>query len=268
MKKQLIGLAFGLSVALVAGFAMTMRSSKQLIEVDRAQQRSKLEQKIKEDVGKPTPIQEGVMTEKQKHHSKIFKRFEGSTGGRKLRDIAAERGDVYVVNMVADGKIIENLDLPQYLTKLTCKASAVVIGTVSNKSSQLLEEGTFTFTDYEIKVSEVLKDNAVAPITRTQLLTYTSPGGAVELKGKVISAVDFRSEPLHVGEQYLLYLTFIPETGSYKGFSNDVEGDTFEIKNGIVTQTSKKPVPLGTKRSTDANQFMSAVRVASYKSCQ
>ena len=207
------------------------------------------------------------MSEKQRKHSKIFKRFEMSTGGRKLRDLAAELGDVYVVNTVADGKIDRSFQLKNYLEAITCKADAVVIATVNSKSSQLLDEGTFTFTDYELSVNEVLKNNATFPLRVNQTFTYTSPGGAVELNGHVISAVDYRSEPLQLGSRYLLYLSFIPETQSYKGFSNEVQGDTFEITESSITQASKKPYPLGAKLSVGLNEFLPAVRLAVYQSC-
>ena len=260
MKKQLIGLAILLLLALAFVFAKQQSKSP-------PQQRSKMELSIKEKVGSPTLIQEGVMTDKQKKHSKIFKGFGVRNGGKKLRDIANEIGDVYLVNMVADGKLTTGFNLQQYLNRLTCESSAVVVATVLSKSSQLIDEGTFTFTDYELTVREVLKNNVAAPIQLNQTITYTSPGGAIKLGGKTISTVDYRGEPLQLGKQYLLYLNFIPDTGSYKGFSNEVDGDTFELVNGIIAQASKKLLPLGAKRTTDANEFMGAVRVAGYQAC-
>lgn len=221
---------------------------------------NRFEQGIKEKVGKPTLIQEGVMTEKQKKHSKLFKQFKHVTQGRKLRDIAAEKGSVSVINMIGDVDKPSDFTLSGYLQALTRKSDAVILGRVRSKSSQLLDEGTFTFTDYEIAVTEVLKSNAVVPVELNSNITYTSTGGAIQLNGHIISAVDYRNEPLQVGEDYLLYLKFVPETGAYKGFSDDLNGDTFQIKDGVITQTSKKPSPLGTKRTTDAATFMAEVR--------
>lgn len=267
MKKQFVGFALMLVIVLALVLSITRYGSSQRNNPDKAPQRSDREKLIKEKVGVPTPIQEGVMTDKQRKHSKIFKRYEGSTGGRKLRDLADETGSVSVVNMVAESKVIRNFDLHVYLTTLTCKANAVVVASVASKTSQLIDEGTFTFTDYEMTVNEVLKNNLAAPLEANQTFTYTGPGGAVELNGRVINAVDYRSEPLQVGEQYLLYLEFIPETGSYKGFSNELDGDTFEIKNGTITQASKKPLPFGPRRTSDAAEFMAAVRLAASPSC-
>jgi hypothetical protein len=42
-----------------------------------------------------TPIQEGVMTQKQKEHSKLYK-GKAYTRGRKIADLVTEKGDVEV----------------------------------------------------------------------------------------------------------------------------------------------------------------------------
>src|SRR5205807_1723407 len=195
------------SLAFAVGLRTSMNSSQQGGNINSAPPRNKLQETIKEKVGKPTHIEEGVMTDKQRKHSKIFKHFEVSTGGRKLRDMAAESGsgDIYLVNPVPDRIGFPKPDLNTYLAGLTCKAEAVFLGTVISKKSQLLDEGTFTFTDYEITVTEILKNNSVSSIASNQTVTYTSPGGAIELRGKVISAIDYRTEPLQIGEQYLFY---------------------------------------------------------------
>ena len=258
MKYQ--GLVLILMLTLV-GLAFTFGTS------EMAPQQNRLERSIKEKAGKATSIQEGVMTEKQRQHSRIFKRFEIVTGGKKLREITTKSGDVYVVRMVGDVKILRPTSLNEYLSNLTCRASAVVMGTVISKTSQLIDEGTFTFTDYELNVTEILKNNPTAPIEPNGRLTYTSPGGAVELNGRTIGAVDYHSEPLQVGEQYLLYVNFIPDTGSYKGFSDAVNGDTFALRDGVITQLSKKALPLGTKRTTEATGFMAAVRATANQPC-
>jgi hypothetical protein len=129
-----------------------------------------------------------------------------------------------------------------------------------------LDEGTFTFTDYEVSVNEILKNNSAFTIQTNQIVSYTSPGGSIELKGTVINAVDYRSEPLQIGAQYLIYASFIQETRSYKGMSSSINADIFQIKNGTVMQASEKPIPLGS-RSADSHQFMLTARAALYGPC-
>jgi hypothetical protein len=207
-----------------------------------------------------TPIKEGEMTEKQKKHSKIFKRFEGATGGRKLRDLVAERGDIEVREDVGTTFMPRSFNLRQYLQDLTCQADAVVVGTVKSKSSQLIEEGTFVFTDYELVAEEVLKNNVAVPIRQNNDITITRPGGAVKLNGHTIRAIDYRSEPLEVGERYLLYLKFIPATGAYRHFRNSMSDDTLHLRGGNVTQVSRKPLPFGRRGAVGTDTFMVEVR--------
>ena len=45
------------------------------------------------------------------------------------------------------------------ITNLSCDADAIVVGEVTSKSSQLTEDQDFIFTDYELKVEEVIKNN-------------------------------------------------------------------------------------------------------------
>jgi len=266
MKRPLIALIPILLIALAVALVSAGRSHNSIGKTNQQEgHRSRTQDKIKEYLGKPTPIQEGVMTEKQKWHSKLFKRFELTTNGKKLHDMVAEGHEIFLVKTVPDGMVKSGFDLKRYLTGLTCKSSAVFLATVTSKSSQLLDEGTFTFTDYEIKIDEILKDNSAAPIRTDASAIYTAPGGAVELNGIVINAIDYRSEPLQVGGQYLFYTTYVQETGSYKGLGV-VDGDTFQIKNGVVSQASEWDLPLG-RRRPDADQFLVSVRMAQSQPC-
>jgi hypothetical protein len=216
---------------------------------------------------KATPIQEGVMSEKQKKHSKIFKRFEGATGGRKLRDLVAENGDIEVREDVGTTFMPRSFNLHQYLQDLTCDADAAVVGTVKSKSSQLIEEGTFIFTDYEVTVEEVLKDSTLNPIRQNSYITVTRSGGTVKLNGHTIRAIDYRGEPLELGERYLLYLKFIPATGAFRPFGNAMSDDTLRLRGGKVTQVSRKLLPLGRRGLADLNTFMGEARSVLNGSC-
>lgn len=215
-----------------------------------------------------TPIQEGVMSERQKKHSKIFKRFEEATRGRKLRDLVAERGDVEVRETVGTTFMPKSFNLRQYLQDLTCEADAVVIGIVQSKSSQLIEEGTFVFTDYEVRAEEVLKNNVAMPTGQSSEITVTRSGGTVKLNGHTVRAIDYRSEPLEVGARYLLYLKYIPETGAYRPFGNSMSDDTLRLSGEKVTQVSRKALPLGRRGVANVDTFMAEVRGALSDSCR
>jgi hypothetical protein len=215
----------------------------------------------------PTPVQEGVMTEKQKKHSKMFKGFKEATGGKKLRDLITERGDVEVMIPVGDVQTPRSVNLSKYLQNISCEADVVVIGMVKNKASQLIEEGTFIFTDYEITATEILKNNPVAPIEPNNSITLTRSGGAVILNNHVVRAVDHRSEPLEVGKRYLLFLRFISDTGTYRPLGSSVKEDSFQLSGGSIIQVSEKPLPFKSQRVSPEAPFMSELRAVINNSC-
>ena len=218
-----------------------------------------------------TPIQEGVMSDKQKKHSKIFKGFKEATHGKKLRDVVADKGDVEVIVPAGDVQAPRAANASQYLNtylnRVSCKADAVLIGTVSSKASQLIEEGTFTFTDYEVSMEEILKNNYAAPIQANTNITVSRSGGAVKLNGHTIRAIDHRNEPLIVGNRYLLFLQLIPGTGAYRSLGNNLFEDSFQLSGGQIIQVSDKPLPFYSQRSSPEAPFLIELRARINRSC-
>lgn len=51
-----------------------------------------------------------------------------------------------------------------------------VVGEVKSKSSQLTEDQDFIFTDYEIQVEEVIKNNTSDSIAPNTEITVSNPG--------------------------------------------------------------------------------------------
>lgn len=215
-----------------------------------------------------TTIQEGVMTEKQKEHSKIYKGYAAIMGGRKIKDLVAESGDVDIWAPLYLEPHMLPISLDKYLQTLTCDADAAVIGFVKSKSSNLIESGTFLFTDYEVTVKEILKDNATAPIHQGDDITTTRSGGAVRLNKRVVRAIDPSRGRLEVGRYYLLYLKYIPATGGYRPFANTVSEDTFHLDGNTISQISRKQLPLGWNVKADANAFLSEARYALTRQCK
>jgi hypothetical protein len=213
-----------------------------------------------------TPIQEGVMTAKQKRHSKIFQKYEDVTGGKKIRDLIIQKGATSVEREVGDVIVPSSFNSQKYLQNLSCKADAVVVGTVTSKSSQITDDKTFLFTDYELAVEDILKNNAAAPIPTNSTITITRTGGSVNLNGHIGLAVDDSQKPLLANGRYLLFLKFIPETGAYRAFNNWGD-DSFAFRNDKVAQVSESPLPFGPQRKVDAASFMTEVRTALSNSC-
>lgn len=214
-----------------------------------------------------TLIQDGVMTDRQKKHSKLFKGYETVTKGKKLRELVAETGDVNIHRLVGDKRIPEDFDLNAYLLSSAQKADAIVIGEVRGKSSQIIEEGTFVFTEHELVIEEVLKDNPTNSIRTGDIVTVLRRGGAVQLNGHQVRTIDYAQKPLERGAKYLLFLRFIPDTGAYTSSGNNLADDSFQLRANKIIQASDQPLPFGGRVEVEAESFLGAVRAAIKKAC-
>jgi hypothetical protein len=209
-----------------------------------------------------TPVQEGVMTKKQKQHSRHFE----IEGGKRLSDFTNPDGNVDVGQGIPLRILPKYSSTQEYLKSLGCKANAVIVGVVKGKSSQLTEGKTSIFTDYELKVEDVLKNNVAASTQVNSDLTISRPGGAVRLNGRILRAKDDRFEPLHVGDHYMLFLGWEPASGDYVSISHT--GDSsFQIRDGKTMQVSGESLPLGPTVQTNSAGFINDARAALNTAC-
>jgi hypothetical protein len=77
-----------------------------------------------------------------------------------------------------------------------------------------------------------------------------------------VRAVDYRSEPLGIGERYLLFLKSVPATGAYQSINNSLYEDSFRLTGDRLTQVSEKPLPFGSKQTPAAPSFIADLRAA------
>jgi hypothetical protein len=259
MFRKKVRLTIGLTLVglLLAGLAAA-RVVTQRPATNSAKQEAKRQGNKQEE---PTPVQEGVMTEKQKKHSKLFKGYGRVTKGKKLRELVAETGEVNISVLVGDKRLPRTFDLNQHIRQMVCEADAVLIGEVKARESQIIEEGTFVFSDYEVTVAEVIKDNSSASIQTASDITVTRIGGSVTLDGHKVKTLDHSQRPLNVGERYLFFLKFDAGSSSYRSLRIDISEDTFRLSANRVNQVSALPLPFGSK-DADADTFISDVHRA------
>lgn len=209
----------------------------------------------------PTLVRQGVKTGKELEHSRIYKKEYEWRGGKKLSTIPG-KNEINII--LPPPSVPGDPSLPpptadDFLRKRTCAADAVVLGVVRDKSSLLTEDETFTFTQYNLTVEEVLKNNAAAAIQPGSIIDVTRPGGAIHLNGRVIRAVDLSSPPLKMNGRYLLFLKFIRSTGAYKAFG--WAGD-FEFENDRYTPLTRETLPSDLQSGGEAATLLAVVRAA------
>ena len=210
---------------------------------------------------KKTSTQDGITPQKQKKHSKLYKKYEGSD----LRERTADSTGDITRAVSPPGRIYsgEPDSGPPFLNALVCDADAVVIGTPKSESSQFTENGGFIFTDYEVTVEQVLKGNITSPLQVGDNLIVTRPGGVIQINGRTIRAKLDAFEPFITGERYMLFLRFIPTTAAYRAFGNG----SFQLRDNKVLSIGEGPLWGDISNLDDAQAFINDVRTAAASNC-
>ncbi|MCX6545747.1 MAG: hypothetical protein NTV05_15205 [Acidobacteria bacterium] len=84
----------------------------------------------------------------------------------------------------------------------TCAAQVVSVGTAIDRQSFLTQNAQFILSDYTIRVDAVLRGDPKASGGTT---SYVRPGGAVMVKGKLVTARHSRFPALEEGSRYIIF---------------------------------------------------------------
>jgi len=197
----------------------------------------------------PTPVEDGVLTDRQKEHSKLHERYE-LKGGDKIRDELMRVAEVRRFR-ISCGVI---RDTPDLVTELAEKADAVVMASFVSKSSQITSSGKSVFTDYDVRIEQVLKDASPGTLKCDAIITVTRLGGKVLLFGRAASFYDSSLNPLMPGRRYLFFLRYIPATGAFETVNSGF--DITEAKVRMLSDIAYRPF------QTDLWDFINSVKVA------
>lgn len=165
----------------------------------------------------------GETAEVQRQHASIFNEIKT---GKDLRVLATEGSSPLVVRvgafpgLLAEENIERTSTYPNsYLILIAGISNAVVVGTLKAKASALTGNGEFIFSDFQMNVEDVLKDNPEHPIKPKSDIIITRPGGTLEINGRTVYAVTLGFRPFQIGSRYVLFLNYIPATGAYRPFA-------------------------------------------------
>jgi hypothetical protein len=181
-------------------------------------------------------LDESALSQKQKHHRQYLK----TSPGPKLRDLAAKgSGDIWVtveepLTISISGKGIAELPT---LPFTICNAGIIVVGTLTTDSPQLTEDESFLFTEYTLKVEEVIKGEHVPELKAGGTITVIREGGIGQINGRTIRAEREGFKPFTVGSRYVLFLRAIPETGAYLAYPYG----SFALNENVVMPFGKMP---------------------------
>jgi len=143
--------------------------------------------------------------------------------------LAKSSGDIVVRNTVlSDGGFQTFATRPKSeaewiqmrLDSFVCDHDLIVLGTFGTGTSHRTSDDKFLYTDWPVLVDTVIKNGAAAPVKVGNTITVAHTGGVMKINGHTVMAVDDNfSRSFTAGERCLLFLTYIPASGTYGMFS-------------------------------------------------
>lgn len=225
------------------------------------------ERDFQREVVDATPVQLGNLTMRQQIHGRLFNGVGKHVGGKTITEwIASYRGQrIVLVTMLMGRQFLTSAEPPtaeDFFGRLAADSDAIILGRVTNKVSQITEDDSFLFTDYDVTVSEALKDNVFSRISKSSTVVVTCPGGKIVIDDVILKAGGNGDALLPVGEQdLLLFVKFIPETGAYKLSQSN---GAFEL-NGTSVRPLVSLLPLPLEIFKDQTSFLKTIKAVSTK---
>ena len=140
------------------------------------------------------------------------------------------------------------------------KSAAIVIGEVSTAQAFLSEDKSAVYSEFGIRIDEVLKTETRFPVVSGSVLPVERMGGLVRFpSGKLaVSIVDKQDMP-HIGGRYVLFLVhrFSSETEDFHILTG------YELRSGRVSLLDRiTSGPMAAYRGTDEVSLLKDLRIA------
>jgi len=163
----------------------------------------------------PTQSQQTVSPQSQsdKRQQVHSQQVHGTVPGLITQRLAATSGDIHLTRAREHVDFIE-LDPLSALENLTCQNDLTVLGTLKDGTSHPTTDNGYIYTDWNLTVNEVLKNNSKSPIQVGQTIVVTHAGGTLEIAGRHVHA-ETDAPQFQPGNEVLLYLRYLPDSGTY-----------------------------------------------------
>lgn len=145
-------------------------------------------------------------------HGKLF---QVRAPGQIQQLLEAKKGDVTLRPIGISSEIGIDMPLDAKLLNLTCRNDVVIVGRAGTRTSHPTANQGFIYSDWQFTVEQVLKENPKAPISGGTTVVVTRPGGMLEVGGRKVYAKLQHFRDFTSGEELLLFLDYVPETGAY-----------------------------------------------------
>jgi len=152
----------------------------------------------------------------EKVHSRLS--HKGGAVGEIPEMLSKTTGDVHVrcVLGVVQRVLVEPPPTPvEELGMLAAESDLVVLGKIGTGTSHMTADKDFLYTDWNFTVEEVMKTNGNSPVYPGATILVTRTGGKLQVNGRTVYATCEDFLDFATGQEYLLYLRYVPETGAY-----------------------------------------------------
>ncbi|HEX8177750.1 MAG TPA: hypothetical protein VF543_21855 [Pyrinomonadaceae bacterium] len=215
-------------------------------------------------IKKPTAQQKSPINRKDQSR-KIYKGL-GNQNDPKIPEAAAKsKGDFRTeieIGLQTLEPFAPQFNLRDMLKGRSCEADAIVIATIKSETSFLTEDETFLYTNHNVVVNEVIKDNPAATLQADDKIIVSRSGGTITLNGKKVYAVNKSALPLQLNKRYLLFLTYLPERGTYVA-----DNISYLLENNKIFKTTAGPLPKPLESENEAEAFIQGVRIVVNEDC-
>jgi hypothetical protein len=200
----------------------------------------------------------GKMDAIQKYHSTLYPEFRTGIS------ILTQGTYAFVIDDLPGFENEERRGIPAVVNELVCRSDITFVGSVEGMASNLIDDGSFLFTDYRFRVINNLR--TVAPVKPERVLV-TRIGGSLRINGReyVREAQDFPR--LELRKIYLLFGSYLSKTGTVKtgvlGGSFWIEGSTIR-RLGPARNAQERLLASG----MDANEFIRLVSDVIAQGCR
>ena len=250
--------------------AQEQENPKQMQIIVNEEEAIKLERE--NDLSEATQIQDKAIGYLEKLQCRLFPDYSSSA---KIHDgLSEDDGLLIHRNIGMEGDSPDKpLNVAEMFQSMAFEADSIIIGVVVNKTSFINESDDFIFTNYEIKITDILKNN-VFSIGKKNKLSVLMPGGIVLLNGCLVKAIDDHYLPLYRGLKYALFLKYNRQAKIYTPLNSK---SCYVMGSDKVKKLTKENFPLekafhqkyGMSNSKDAKpdsidseQFLSLINSA------
>lgn len=249
---------YGFIVGIVLLIAVVGAGSQIQQDISKETETQRERRLFAKEVVDATPAQLGVLTDRQQSHSRLYGRYKERNKQKISEFLAHPQGKVLAIDFgIGLGPRLREPESPEeYFGKLANASDAIIRGRVVHKVSQITEDDTFVFTDYDVEVVEVFKDNAASSLATGRNISVTRPGGKIVVDGIIMRVTDHHFLPLPVNDkEVVLFLKYIPETGDYQATRDN---GSFQLDGEVLSPLTEAPFPPGVLG--DSNSFLHTVR--------